>query len=490
MQILIKIAFLLLPIMSIGQISFYKHYADNGFDFAQGVVQLEDSSYVITGSSGSYASHSEAFLMHVDSTGNWLWSNHYGGPETDWGQRVLYKKNFGYFIAGYSNSFGIGDYDFYLVKVDENGQEEWSNTYGSDGWDKVMDAVMLRDTGVVMIGERQNGSYGLDMYIVRTDKNGDTLWTRTLENNGNDVANAVDLYQDSILVIGGNRFNADSSQVKPILYLMTEAGVIFDTLDFSNYSGEFELNDVQVLNDTVQALGSQRDNDQDFWGLNYYRTEISAMEFVGDFSYVENLTGDWHGDCFTWYDDASNRYLAFSFENNVNTFEGGTDVMIQYGTNLMFYINTVQFLAMVEPDVNGEIIPTSDGGAMLVGYHQNPLVGSGGGTMFLYKIGPNEVYPDASNPTTVLHSNLVSIKEEFSAIDLKVYPNPANDLLNVDVPTNEIHHFQIFDSSGKTILSGALNGSGSIDVNTFVSGVYLLKISNASGQAIHRVIIQ
>jgi hypothetical protein len=181
MQILIKIAFLLLPIMSIGQISFYKHYADNGFDFAQGVVQLEDSSYVITGSSGSYASHSEAFLMHVDSTGNWLWSNHYGGPETDWGQRVLYKKNFGYFIAGYSNSFGIGDYDFYLVKVDENGQEEWSNTYGSDGWDKVMDAVMLRDTGVVMIGERQNGSYGLDMYIVRTDKNGDTLWTRTLE---------------------------------------------------------------------------------------------------------------------------------------------------------------------------------------------------------------------------------------------------------------------------------------------------------------------
>ena len=488
MQILIKIAFILLPCLVSAQISFYKQYADDGFDFGQGIVQLEDSSYAVTGASGSFASHAQAFLMFVDSAGIWKWSGHYGGQETDWGRRVLHKKNVGFYICGYSNSFGNGGYDFYLVKTDENGTEEWTKTYGGAGWDRAMDAVMTRDTGIVLVGERQNGAYGMDMYIVRTNIDGDTLWTHTFENPGDDIANAVDIYEDSILIVAGNHFYADSSQTKGIIYKITDSGVILDTLVFYDYQGDYEFNDVLVTGDTIRGVGAQLNGPTGNWALASYWCRTNTTGFYDLLLFREQLDGDWHGDGLTDYGNGDRVYEAFSFENNSNVYPGGRDAMIQKGNEYMFWMASVEFLAMEEPDVNGQIIRTNDGGAIHVGYHQNPAIGSGGGTIFLYKIGPNELYPVFN--TTQFYSQLVSVKEVDASIDVSVYPNPANDFLNVELPTNESYDYQFLDASGKIVATGEVFGSGQIQLSVFQAGVYFLHVQNDRGSAINRIIIQ
>ncbi len=163
-----------------GQISFYKLYSNNGYDAGEGIVQLEDSSYVICGSSSSFTEGpSQAFILHVDSVGNHLWSKHYGGPELESARRVLYKKNVGYYLAGFTNSFGSGAYDFFLVKTDLQGELIWQKTYGGAEWEKVNDAALTKDTGVMMVGETNstNGN-ATDVFIVRTNSFGDTLWTK------------------------------------------------------------------------------------------------------------------------------------------------------------------------------------------------------------------------------------------------------------------------------------------------------------------------
>lgn len=488
MQILIRIAFILLPVLATGQIGFYKYYAGNGFDFGQGIIQLEDSSYVVTGSSGSYADHSQAFLMATDSIGNWKWSNHFGGAESEWGRRVLHKKNFGYFVCGHSNSFGAGDYDFYLVKVGEDGLEEWSKTYGGSSWERVMDAAMTRDTGTVMVGERSNGIYGNDMYVVRTNSLGDTLWTKTFANLGADVANAVSIYDDSIIVVGGNHFFADSLQVKPLIYMMHDDGTMIDTLIYSAFPGDYEMNDLQVLNDTVQGIGSYQLNAADQWDYTFYRGDIDLNGVFNEVLINSEVDGDWHGDVFTAYNDNSKRYMGFSFENNANTFEGGRDVMIQLGNTFMYYENTVAFLAMEEPDVNGEMIRTSDGGAILVGYHQNPLVGSGGGTIFLYKIGPGEFYPGT---TGILgHDQLVGVETKQATLDVKVYPNPTSDLLNIELPTEAVHTITLVDAQGTRVFEDQFNQSGTLSLQDFAPGLYLIHIQNETGFYINRIIVQ
>ena len=79
MRLLIVLLFI--SSLSIAQSSFYRLYSGAGYDKGEDVVQLQDSSYVIVGSSSSWGDNQAAFMLHVDSLGNYLWSNNYGGPE-------------------------------------------------------------------------------------------------------------------------------------------------------------------------------------------------------------------------------------------------------------------------------------------------------------------------------------------------------------------------------------------------------------------------
>ncbi|PWL30370.1 MAG: hypothetical protein DCO96_05150 [Fluviicola sp. XM-24bin1] len=488
MQILVKIAFIVLPVLASAQISFFRHYSDNSYDFGQGIVQLEDSSYVITGTSGSFTGNGQAFLMHVDSLGNKLWSNHYGGLETEWGRRVLHKENFGYFVCGYSNSYGSGDYDFYLVKVDDSGFEEWHNTYGDGNWERMMDAALTRDTGTIMVGERQNGIFGTDMFMVRTDKNGDTLWTKTLENMGDDIAMSVDIYQDSLLYVGGSWHYADSAQAKGVIYKIHDNGQMLDTLLFKTYAGEYELNDLHIIGDTVQALGSHRMNSADQWDNTFYRSNLTVNGFGNISCFNSTVDGDWHGDVFTSYDNNSSRYMSMSSQNvPSSTNMNGTDLNIQLGNTFMFYQNSVAFIEHEEPDVSGEFIRTSDGGAILVGYSQNTMLGSGGGTIFLLKIGADEVYPLTD---VVGYTAVVNVEEQFNSLDVKVYPNPAQDWLFIELPTGDAGTYQLMGVSGNVVAEGAISGDANIQTSALPSGVYLLQIATANGKAINRIVIQ
>lgn len=487
MQILVKIAFILLPLLASAQTSFYKRYADNNYDFGHGVVQLEDSSYVVVGTSGSFAGHAQSFLMQVDSLGNKLWSNHYGGQESDGGRRVLYQQNFGFYMCGHSNSFGAGDYDFYLVKVNASGVEEWSRTYGDSDWERLMDATMTRDTGTVLVGEKENGIFGADMFIVRTDINGDTLWTKTLTNMGDDIATSVDVYQDSILYVGGTIFHADSSQSKGIIYKMLDTGEMLDTLLFHAYAGEYALNDLHVIGDTVQALGSNRRDAADEWDYTFYRSDLTVNGFGNISCFNSNVAGDWYGDVFTSYGANAKRYMGMSFEGTPTTMANGRDIHVQRGNTFMFYDENVAFLNFDEPDVNGEMIRTNDGGAMLVGYHQNLLIGSGGGTVFLLKIGANETYPMIDN---VLSEAIVYLSEAFKVLDISVYPNPADNWLRIELPTDAPAKYQLTQISGQQVVSGIIQTTSTIDTSNLPSGVYLLEVSTDQGRAVNRVVIQ
>ena len=488
MQILVKILFVVLPLLTSAQINFFRNYSDNSYDFGQGVVQLEDSSYVVTGSSGSFVGNGQAFLMKVDSLGIKKWSNHYGGLENEWGRRVLHQENFGFFLCGHSNSYGAGDYDFYLVKVNDSGVEEWHNNYGDNNWERLMDAALTRDTGTILVGEKQNGIYGTDMFMVRTDQNGDTLWTKTIENLGDDVAMSVDIYQDSLLYVGGTRYYEDSAQAKGIIYKIHDNGQMLDTLYFKTYPGEYEMNDLHIIGDTVQALGSHRDSSADQWDYTFFRSNITVNGFGNISCFNSDVNGDWHGDVFTSYGDDSKRYMGMSFENNSgNQNLNGRDVMVQRGNTFMFFEDAVGFIEHEEPDVNGELIRTSDGGAILVGYSQNPLIGAGGGTIFLMKIGANETYPvtDVSG-----HSAVVNVTEQLNSIDVSVYPNPAQDWLHIELPTNDSGNYQLTNISGQMVVNGPISGEASIQTSELPSGVYLLQVATPNGKVINRIIIQ
>src|SRR5690554_6660330 len=88
---IILVLIFVIPVFGSAQISFYKKFTSGPFDQGNGLTQLPDSSYAITGSSGEFDENSgQAFLMLLDSMGNHLWTKDYGGSGDDIGVRVIH----------------------------------------------------------------------------------------------------------------------------------------------------------------------------------------------------------------------------------------------------------------------------------------------------------------------------------------------------------------------------------------------------------------
>ena len=474
MKYIIGLILLLVPLSALwGQINYYRVYSGDGFDFGNSIVQMQDSGFVLAGTSGSFSQGgSQAFLMRTDKLGNYQWSRGYGGIENESAEKVIYQENFGFFLTGYTNSYGAGGYDFYLVKIQEDGTPEWERTYGSSGWEKVVDAALTRDTGLIMVGELDDGlSDNKEIWMVRVDKSGDTLWTKTLGGPGDDYATSILSYQDSLFIVSANVYIPDSSYTRGYLYYMTEDGVILSEDTLGSNPGWYNINDFAIANDTIFGFGSHRIHDTLGSDLHYYRYKIGATElsWIEDFSV--HSAEDYFGDLITNYGNTSYKYAAYRVEAWWGGV-GGPDLHVGRLWPILGWNGGVGILNGDNPDVGGEFIRTSDGGAALIGYTSS--IGIGGASIFLMKIGEGEVYPVIDGVT--LYSQLVSIDDLTIDPELNVYPNPSRNSITIEWEGGEQGNLIIYDVAGKNVKSTTIDSADQIDISDLEQGAYWVQL--------------
>lgn len=485
MPILRILFFVLLANLSYGQINFFHLYSDNGDDYGEGIVQLEDSSYVITGTSDSFfGTGSQAFLLKIDSAGNYLWSNHYGGMESDVGRRVLYKQNVGFYIAGYTNSAGNGAYDYYLVKTDEAGNFEWEKTYGFDQWERVNDAVMTADTGILMVGETNSTfNSNTDMYIVRTDQYGDTVWTKRIGTEFNDKLTSVHALDDSTFYLAGSMYSADSLNIKGCVMKMHDDGTILWT-KYYGFKGETHINDIYISNSEILGAG---------YTDKYHPTRLYEFYFRLDLDgniVMENYSGS-SGErvalAIVPFETPDKYYIAYSLADMWSFPDGFDDIAIARFSDSLQWEQTVANIAHYEPDFLNELIPTSDGGAIGVGGTNS--INLGYHHVCVIKIGPNDTYPNCTAPHNLLQ--LVSVNETLETLGIDMFPNPAKDHLTVRSDVGNDLDFELINTFGQLVHSQTLEGvSNSIDVSDLSSGIYFAKISVDGKVGVQKVVIE
>jgi hypothetical protein len=109
-----------------------------------------------------------------------LWTRTYGGSAHDCGFSVQECAGGGFIIAGMTSSFGAGDSDVYLIRTDDNGDTLWTKTFGGSNSDKSYSVQQTQDGGYIVAGYTWSfGAGGWDVYLIKTDANGDTLWIKT-----------------------------------------------------------------------------------------------------------------------------------------------------------------------------------------------------------------------------------------------------------------------------------------------------------------------
>jgi len=124
---------------------------------ALSVSETADGGYVLAGYTGDLDG-TDVYLVKTGPEGNLKWEKTYGGPGMDTGAAVLQTADGGYLVAGSTNSFGSGGYDVYLVKTDPQGNAEWENTFGDTGDEIVTSITHSPDGGCVVAGGKYNGA--------------------------------------------------------------------------------------------------------------------------------------------------------------------------------------------------------------------------------------------------------------------------------------------------------------------------------------------
>jgi hypothetical protein len=175
-----------------------------------------------------------------------LWTRTYGGDDGDQAYSVCQTGDGGFAIGGSTWSFGLGQSDYYLVRTDSDGDTLWTKTYGlSFHQDEFREMKPTADGGFVLVGYAYSETYeDWVVYVVRTDANGDTLWTRDF---GKGQGDAVDETGDGGFIIVGSIFTDHTA----MLLIRTDAnGDTLWTRIFDHQHGDFRFNAADAVEET------------------------------------------------------------------------------------------------------------------------------------------------------------------------------------------------------------------------------------------------
>jgi len=174
------------------------------YDFGLAVITTEDNNYIVTGYQSSFnAVNCDLWIIKIGLDGSKIWDKSYGGKFCESGFNIIEIEN-GYIIAGYTDSFGNGDYDAWIIRTDKSGNLIWEKTYGGASEDVTRSIQQTSDGEFILAGWTESfGSGRKDVWLFKIDENGDMLWNKTLGGILDDGAYSIYKTNDNNYIISG-----------------------------------------------------------------------------------------------------------------------------------------------------------------------------------------------------------------------------------------------------------------------------------------------
>ncbi len=254
-----------------------------------------------------------------------LWMRGLGGDRADFGYSIEGTPDGGFIIAGITSSYGAGDGDVWLVKLDGEGGVEWTRTYGGENREEGRYAVPAPDGGYIIVGMTESyGSGGADLWLLKTDISGALIWSRTEGGAGDELGNFVQVTSDGGIIAAGRT-----------------------------------------------TSGSGKD----------YDVFLLKTDLAGNKQWTAVLGGDGDDLGYTVCETEDGDYLVAGYTNSFGA--GGADLYLictDYLGNLLWHRTYGGF----GQDYGGYLLPTSDGGYLVCG--ETHSFGSGSGDLWLLKV--------------------------------------------------------------------------------------------------------
>jgi len=215
-----------------GSLQWTKTYGGPGDEVDCSIEQTADGGYIIASRSNSFSAiSSDIYLVKTDGSGNLVWSKTYGGADWEEGHSIIITTD-GYLHVGYTKSFGAGEEDIYVMKNDLNGNIMWAKTYGGAGFDLGHKIKLDADGNILIAGGSNSFSeaHDWDYYLLKLDLNGNTLWGKTFGGWKNDIGWDVVTYSNGYFLAGLSESNSAGENDLCIIKVDTQGNLIWSKL--------------------------------------------------------------------------------------------------------------------------------------------------------------------------------------------------------------------------------------------------------------------
>lgn len=299
-----------------------KTFGGVGRDIANSAIQTSNGGYILVGETESYGTKSDAWAIKIDANGNEKWNKTFGGKNPDWIGMAKQTTDGGFVLTGYTESYGKGG-DGWLIKTDVNGNQQWSKTFGGKDYDCIFSVKQTSDYGYILAGITKSfGAGKYDAWMVRTDANGNKQWEKTFGGAEDDTIYSFQKTFDGGFILTGDTVSHGGSYDRyndcywPNVWLIrTDSN---GNLQWNRTFGGSWINGGRSVQQTsdggfiLAGVGSYYDarliktdaNGNEQWnktfGGDYWETALSVQQtqddgyiFVGRSLYYESEGGAW-----------------------------------------------------------------------------------------------------------------------------------------------------------------------------------------------------
>ena len=293
--------FLSISVFAQTPIRFIHTYGNFSYNYGMSVHQEADTGYVILANVTGNSGNNNIQLFKIDKNGGYVWSKLYADSAIFWGESLKRTPDHGYLITGYTNKTDTAGYDVMLIKTDSVGNKEWEHYYGGTDWDFGNDVTIASDSNYLVCGSTYSyGAGNTDMYLLKINTQGDTLWTKTFGGAYEDVATSIDVCKNGDILMAGYTKSYGAGNYDALLVRYDSAGNYLwykaygDTAIDKIYSVRENYNKDIVLGGYTSSFGAGGD---DFYLI--YADSLGAQKWyqaVGgpdnERAYTMDLTAD------------------------------------------------------------------------------------------------------------------------------------------------------------------------------------------------------
>ncbi len=482
MKYLLPVLFLLASFNNFGQVvKFEKVYGGSGYDYGNSVIQVFDKGYVVAGNTTSYGNgNNDVYLIKTDSNGYTQWQRTFGGINVDQSFSVKQTRDSGLVIAGYTNSFGHGGYDMYVIRTDRNGDTLWTKTYGGSNWDFAYSIDTTNDGGFIVAGGTY--SYGKgdeDMYLVKLNALGDTLWTKTYGGLHQEEIASVHQTADSGFIFTGETKSFEDSIAGDIYIVKT------NTLGDTTWTHHYGWANEDKPADIIQTIdgGYVMAGGTDSYGYGGFDCLIMRLNSIGDSLWTRNY-GTLHYNFASSVVETKSRKIAFANTTEDNG-AGARDFCLFLADNNGYFLNVTSEGSVAVDEVYS-ISKCSDNGFIMCGYTNG------------FNVEQTDVFL-VKTDSLGFSSNVISPSNSITEINktengIKVFPNPVKSNSTITIEFSGLEKFRsqadivISDITGNTvkkISSTPINKTLSVSIADLETGLYFISIQTLGDEIGH-----